>query len=138
MNLLELGQGAIFEVSVENRVLRERAGHREADEVVQGDLVEAQSFVRVLDLLAHRKDTGCVGRRVEGQLRRLLQGCHHARSNNFADTLELLGGGSTRELCSRNCNCSRHDGSRSSRVCQISSRHTTTNTGAFASGRTSL
>ena len=132
MDLLELGEDAVLEVSVEHGVLEQGARHREADQVVERDLVQAQGLVGVLDLLAHREDAGGVGRRVEGQLRGGGQGLHHSLGDDLAHTLERGGGRGAGEVGGSGGG-SRDSGGRGS-LCgtaSVGDGHASTDAGAF-------
>ena len=131
MDLLELGEDAILEVSVEHGVLEQGARHREADQVVERDLVQAQGLVGVLDLLAHREDAGGVGRRVEGQLRGGGQGLHHALGDDLAHALERRGGRGAGEVSGRGGGGDSGSGRGLGGAASVGDGHAATDAGAF-------
>ena len=131
MDLLELGEDTVLEVSVEHGVLEQGARHREADQVVERDLVQAQGLVGVLDLLAHREDAGGVGRRVEGQLRGGGQGLHHALGDDLAHALERGGGRGAGEVGGSGEGCDRGGGGGLGGAAGVGDGHASTDAGAF-------
>ena len=130
MDLLELGEDAVLQVSVEHGVLEQGARHREADQVVERDLVQAQGLVGVLDLLAHREDAGGVGRRVEGQLRGGGQGLHHALGDDLAHALERGGGRGAGEVSGRGGGGDSGGGGGLGRAARVGDGHASTDAGA--------
>ena len=137
MDLLELGEDTVLQVSVEHGVLEQGARHREADQVVERDLVQAQGLVGVLDLLAHREDAGGVGRRVEGQLRGGGQGLHHALGDDLAHALERGGGRGAREVGRGGGGCDSGSGGGLGRAARVGDGHASTDTGAFGGAHAS-
>ena len=131
MDLLELGEDTVLQVSVEHGVLEQGARHREADQVVERDLVQAQGLVGVLDLLAHREDAGGVGRRVEGQLRGGGQGLHHALGDDLAHALERGGGRGAGEVSGRGGGGDSGGGRGIGGAASVGDRHAATDAGAF-------